>query len=455
MRKFIEYQIDNIEEFKIKLTQFADKFNFSCILNSNSFEHNIEFVAAIGIYDELKFKKKQCPFNELYEFYKNEPDWIFGHFNYDIKNILFNDIGLKSNNPDFIGFDDMCFVKPKFVILVNDYKVKIFFTKNDNSASVNVLYYNIINTKIKSQKLPLVEVKNRITKKNYLNIVNKIKRHIQNGDIYEMNFCQEFYSENVNVNPVTLYNKLCEISPAPFSCFYKNNKKYLCCASPERFISKTGNKIISQPIKGTSKKSNNKLQNIKLIKNLQSDAKERAENIMIVDLVRNDLSVTAEKQSVKVDELCGIYEFPQVYQMISTISSQLSDKYNFTDAIKYAFPMGSMTGAPKIKAMELIEKYETTKRGLFSGTVGYITPEADFDFNVIIRSFQYNKKSQYLNFITGGAITINSIDEKEYEECLIKAKGLYKTLSKIKYNKGKSKNTEIVMLNSFQHLITT
>jgi len=244
-----------------------------------------------------------------------------------------------------------------------------------------------------------------------------------------MNFCQEFFNENVKVNPATLYIKLCEISPVPFSCFYKVGNKFLCGASPERFLKKVGSKIISQPIQGTSKKGRSKIENSVIAKELFSNEKERSENIMIVDLVRNDLSRTAKKQSVKVEELCGIYEFPQVFQMVSTVTSELSDNHNFTDVIKNAFPMGSMTGAPKIRAMELIEKYEKTKRGLYSGSVGYVTPSQDFDFNVVIRSFQYNAETKYLSFITGGAITIKSYPEKEYEECLIKAKGLLEVLN--------------------------
>ena len=214
----------------------------------------------------------------------------------------------------------------------------------------------------------------------------------------------------------------------PFSALYRINEKFLLSASPERYLKKVKNKVISQPIKGTIKRTSNEKENRKLKQQLQQNNKDRAENIMIVDLVRNDLSQTAIKNSVKVKELCKIYEFPTVFQMISTIESTVDTETPFTDIIKTTFPMGSMTGAPKIKAMEIIEKYESVKRGLYSGSVGYISPKGDFDFNVVIRSLQINYKNNYASFITGGAITILSNAEDEYEECFVKAQALLNAL---------------------------
>ena len=149
---------------------------------------------------------------------------------------------------------------------------------------------------------------------------------------------------------------------------------------------------------------------------------------MIVDLVRNDLSKTAKQASVKVEELCGIYSFKQVHQMISTISSEIDQETHFVDVIKSMFPMGSMTGAPKIEAMKLIEKFEKTKRGLYSGAVGYINPQGDFDFNVVIRSILYNFDKKYLSFSVGSAITAKSIAESEYDECLLKTEAIKKAI---------------------------
>ena len=209
----------------------------------------------------------------------------------------------------------------------------------------------------------------------------------------------------------------------------KLEKQYVLSASPERFIKKSGEKIISQPIKGTRRRGGSKAKDSMLIKELRISQKDISENIMIIDLVRNDLSITASKASVKVDEICEIYTFEKVHQMISTISSKISDDIHFVDVLATTFPMGSMTGAPKLKSMELIEKFENFKRGIFSGAVGYITPEGDFDFSVVIRTILYNLDSQYLSIGVGGAITIKSDSLEEYEECLIKAKPLFDALN--------------------------
>ena len=219
------------------------------------------------------------------------------------------------------------------------------------------------------------------------------------------------------------------VSPNPFSAFYKVAHNYLLCASPERYLKKVEDKIYSQPIKGTSKRELNNLiedENNKM--NLLNSEKERAENVMIVDLVRNDLSKICMEGSVKVEELFGIYSFPQVHQMISTISGDLKNDRDLADIFRATFPMGSMTGAPKKKVMELIELYEKTKRGIFSGALGYITPEGDFDFNVVIRSILYNSSDKYLSIQAGSAITFNSNAEKEYEECLLKIEAMKKAL---------------------------
>jgi para-aminobenzoate synthetase component 1 len=159
------------------------------------------------------------------------------------------------------------------------------------------------------------------------------------------------------------------------------------------------------------------------------DEKERSENIMIVDLVRNDLSKTAIKGSVKVEKLCKVYSFEQVHQLISTVTSLIDKDIDSVDVIKSLFPMGSMTGAPKLSAMKIIEAQETTKRGLYSGAMGYFTPEDDFDFNVVIRSILYNQTNQYLSYTVGGAITAKSDPEKEYQECLLKAIAMKKARS--------------------------
>jgi para-aminobenzoate synthetase component 1 len=265
---------------------------------------------------------------------------------------------------------------------------------------------------------------------DYLATVHQLKKHIQLGDCYEINFCQEFYAENTNCDPVEIFKNLSRISSNPFSCLYHVNHSWLVCASPERYLKKTGSRIISQPIKGTAFRRQDESQADDLLKEkLKASKKDMAENVMIVDLVRNDLSKVCAEGSVHVEELFGLYSFPQVHQMISTVAGTLKSPEDYENIFKATFPMGSMTGAPKKRVMQLIEQYERSRRGIFSGAVGYFTPEGNFDFNVVIRSIMYNSASKYFSVLAGSAITSKSIAEEEYEECLVKIEGLFKALN--------------------------
>lgn len=356
-------------------------------------------------------------------------DYIFGFLSYDLKNRI--EPQLSSGNFDGLNFSDSYFFQPRYIIKIKNDVLEIgYLTEYDNEESVSKFYNEIVNFKEGERKVEdqKIKIEARVSKENYLENVKKIKVHIQRGDIYEMNYCIEFYAENIRIDPARVFLKLNKISEAPFSAFCKFEDKYLMCASPERFLKKEGGRIFSQPIKGTIKRGKNTREDEALKEQLRLSKKEQSENVMIVDLVRNDLSRIAKKGSIKVDELFGIYSFKQVHQMISTVSAEIRDGLNFEDIIKAAFPPGSMTGAPKIKAMELIEKYEATKRGLYSGSVGYITPEGDFDFNVVIRSILYNSTAKYLSFMVGSAITAGSDPEYEYEECLLKAKAMFEVL---------------------------
>ncbi|HLF46201.1 MAG TPA: anthranilate synthase component I family protein, partial [Chitinophagaceae bacterium] len=276
------------------------------------------------------------------------------------------------------------------------------------------------------------ELKQRFSKAEYQNTVIDLKWHILRGDCYEINFCNEFFAENVTIDPLLVYNKLSSFSPNPFSALYKTEDKFLICASPERFLKKEAGRILSQPIKGTSSRFlPDEDKDFLSKKNLSESRKDRSENVMVVDLVRNDLSQVCVQGTVTVDELFGIYSFPQVHQMISTVSGKLKENISFGEIINATFPMGSMTGAPKKRVMELIEKYEKSERGIFSGALGYITPDGDFDFNVVIRSIMYNDTEKYVSFMAGAGITFYSDPEQEYEECLLKAEAMKRSLSSI------------------------
>lgn len=269
--------------------------------------------------------------------------------------------------------------------------------------------------------LPSIRWTAKIDKASYLERVNKIKEHIQQGDVYELNFCQSIESQTLELSSIQpFFERMWENNPTPFAGLVETENWMLASASPERFIRKKGSKLISQPIKGTAPRGKTDIEDLENRNNLQSSPKERAENVMIVDLVRNDLSQLATKGSVHVDELCEIYSFPTVHQMISTISCELKENTSFSEILKATFPMGSMTGAPKKAAVELAERYEGFPREFYSGSFGVIYPNGDFDLNVLIRTLFYNSASQKLSCGVGGAITILSDAEAEYEECKVK-----------------------------------
>lgn len=411
----------NSAVFKQKALHFANQFDVCCFLDSNEYRNEYsayDFILAFGQKAELKPTTGHA-FELLKNFYEHHKEWMFGLLSYDLKNELED---LKSDNEDRLGFPDLYFFIPEYLIA----------SKNDELTVIigeDFILQQIEDFAVSEQKnTNHLTVSNRISKEEYIKNVAVLKSHIARGDIYEINFCQEFFAEHAAINPIQTFELLNQVSPTPFAGFFKIYNHFILSATPERFLCKRGSKLISQPIKGTARRSVIAKEDEQIKSMLKNNAKEQAENVMIVDLVRHDLTKSAVKGSVKVEELFGIYSFPQVHQMISTVSCELDPNVHFIDAISNAFPMGSMTGAPKLKAMELIEKYERTKRGIYSGSFGCINPDGDFDFNVVIRSILYNATNEYLSFQVGGAITFESIAESEYEECLLKASAILKVL---------------------------
>ena len=406
------------------MLNWANRFNICCFLDNHQYASPFQSVEClVGVGAVSIFTAGDDILNRLHDFCEQDKDWLFGHLNYDLKNTI---EPLQSNHPDSIGFPVAFFFQPEIVLQLKDDTCSISSLTKDPKS----ILAEIQNSSWTMDHGPwTITVQPRITQQEYTAIIQQLLHHIHRGDCYEINFCQEFYAKNVEADPLGLYSRLTSISPNPFSSFYKLDDKYLLCASPERYIQRKGNRIISQPIKGTFKRDlTNPEADHTLKTQLQQSEKDRTENVMIVDLVRNDLSRICKEGSVKVDELFGVYTFPQVHQMISTISGELNEEVDFTDMIKATFPMGSMTGAPKRRVMELIEQYEKTKRGIYSGAVGYISPERDLDFNVVIRSILYNVSNKYLSYLVGGGITSQSDPEKEYEECLLKAEAMQQVL---------------------------
>ena len=423
--------VRNSSAFKHKALQWAQQFNEVVFLESNSASQeskqpyaNYDAILAIGAHNSISTGYKNA-FKKLKIFQNDHKDFLFGHLNYDLKNDIED---LSSSHEDHIGFPDLYFFQPKKLFLWKNNQVEMLYL-SDFKAEIELDLQAIKDFSLPklSGSSPL-EIVSKISKESYFNKVDNILEHIHRGDIYEVNFCQEFYAKKALIDPIAVYHKLNEISQAPFASFMKLKDKFLLCSSPERFARKEADKIVVQPIKGTARRIDDLQDDQLLAQNLSNDPKERAENIMIVDLIRNDLSKCAKKGSVKVEELCQVYSFKQVHQLISTVSCEVKKKTHVVDIIKDLFPMGSMTGAPKISAMKIIEEEEETKRGLYSGAVGYFTPEGDFDFNVVIRSILYNASSEYASFSVGSAITSLSEIEKEYEECLLKAKALRQAL---------------------------
>jgi para-aminobenzoate synthetase component 1 len=384
----------------------------------------VECLLAVGAAHNLECNAGRA-FQALREFSSMHNDWMFGHFSYDLKNELED---LSSHNFDGVVFPDLHFFVPEIILRIELDRVSIGSLTNDAVSIFNEIQnYSSL---AEERYLENIHIKQRISKSDYLDIIHSLKNHIQRGDCYEINFCQEFFAEGINLNPLVVYNNLVQISPNPFSGYYRLNKRHLMCASPERYLKKDGNRVLSQPMKGTVERRKYDWADEMRKKDLLNSLKERTENVMIVDLVRNDLSRVCIEGSVNVQELFGVYAFPQVYQMISTVVGKLRSDCDWIDAIRSTFPMGSMTGAPKKRVMELIEQYEQSRRGIFSGAIGYVTPEADFDFNVVIRSIMFNQDTNYLSYQAGSAITIQSTAEKEYEECLLKVEAIKKVLTR-------------------------
>jgi para-aminobenzoate synthetase component I len=418
--------ITDLQTFKKKALQWASSFNVFCYLDSNNFTDTYSkfdvLIAVDAINEVISFAG--TAFDELETFRSNNAQWITGFLGYDLKNETEN---LISQNIDHLKFPDLYFFAPKYFILIKGNEAEILAA---NPADVLAgIEEQTIDT---VTEVTAVNIYQRFSKAEYITTIEEVKEHINRGDIYVTNFCQEFFAENATIDPLSVFLKLNEISPNPFGSFFKWNHNYILCATPERFLAKRGKKLISQPIKGTAKRGINDTED-KLIKSkLSSTVKELQENVMVVDLVRNDLTKSAKQGTVQTEELFGIYSFKHVHQMISTVVCEIDENISPIQAIKNSFPMGSMTGAPKISAMQLMEQYERSRRGVYSGAIGYFSPDDDFDFNVVIRSLLYNQENKYLSFHAGSAITYHADAESEHEECVLKVQGIMEALNQLK-----------------------
>ena len=454
------------------MLNWASPFNICCFLDNHEYglpAHSIECILAAGAIDSLRAPAGDA-IQQLRDFAAKKKDWLFGHFGYGLAKETEpgpshptphppredRSAGEGSFRPDPIGFPDLFFFVPEILIELSAGSIRIGSFGTDHAAILAQIeqtapdirtvpggagiatsdpQITATSPKIATADpqtpapLPAPALQPRFSREEYLSTVRRLQEHILRGDCYEINFCQEFYAQGARIDPLQTWHSLSRISPNPFAAYYRVGDSYLLCSSPERYLKRTGNTLLSQPIKGTWPRSaTGRGEDEKGREALLHSVKDRSENVMVVDLVRNDLSRICLEGSVRVKELYGIYTFPQVHQMISSVEGELGPDKDLADCIRATFPMGSMTGAPKNRVVQLIGQYERSPRGLFSGAVGYVRPGGDFDLNVVIRSILYNQATGYLSCQVGSAITFYSDPAGEYEECLLKAEGMKKAL---------------------------
>ncbi len=428
--KSFNHTVSDLGGFRSRLIQYCRRFDDSIILDSiydrcvpTGKERNFKLMAGFGSMkcfsvDSVSWKDLDAFLND----HLTAGRHVLGYLTYDVKNRIEN---LTSENPDRIGFPEMFFMVPEVLITIADGALVVRSASSDPEKIFNEIQEESTGSETTGNRL---ELKPTISRQRYLERIKVLQEHIQRGDIYEVNFCHEFYNDHAHINAYDTYSRLGNSSPNPFGCFVKHQGRFLLCASPERFLKKSSGVLTSQPMKGTMPRHEDPALDERSRSALESSEKDRAENVMIVDLTRNDLSRIAKPASVKVPELFKVHSFPHVHQMISTVQCDVRDGATISDILRSTFPMGSMTGAPKVRAMQLIDEHEPMKRGIFSGTVGYFSPDGDFDLNVVIRSIMYAEDTHALSVMAGGAITSMSDPEQEYHESILKMKPLFAAL---------------------------
>ena len=399
---------DNFQVLKQQIYAFSERFETACICDSNgmaaaSNENKFELIAGFGCIKNLPKNKSL-----FFDFLKNNKQWVFGNIEYQnpneaIKNGLFVPeivFEIKTNTQ-------------QLTIINNGISEKLFAEK--------IALFNALKTKTEAFYPQKIRFKAATNKAEYIDNVNAIKQKIKDGVFYEINYCMGFDAPFETTEILNYYLKLIKNSPAPFAAFYKNKAQFLLCNSPERFLKKEDKRLVSQPIKGTNKVAKDNVAQMEALKN---SPKEQAENVMIVDLVRNDLARVCKTGSIAVTELFGVYAFKSLNHLISTIVGELKNETTTPEIFSALFPMGSMTGAPKVEVMKNIQMLENISRTFYSGCIGYFCPQGNFDFNVVIRTLEYNHQQKTISYKVGSAITFDSDAEQEYDECLLKAKNV-------------------------------
>lgn len=420
-----EYDLLQLPAGRTQLLQWAAEQTVFCWLEgSSTSDESYSFPRLLAVGVQRSFELGPLvQLNELDDFLTPTEIGYVVQVGYGLKDRLER---LSARHTDPIGFPALCIFEPAVLIrIVEDHRIRI------QAVDPEAIWRSIqeVVPQIGPTVIPKIEFRARLDRNEYIQQVQAIQQHILRGDCYELNYCQEFFATPASIDPVQVYLQLASVAQAPFSCLYRNGHRWLIGASPERFLLRTGNRIESVPMKGTAPRDSDPAADQANALALRQSEKDRSENIMVVDLVRNDLSRIAEPGSVHVESLCALRSFPQVHQLVSTVSCRVKPSIRFREILAACFPMGSMTGAPKIRVMELTDCYEASARGLYSGSIGFLEANGDFDLNVVIRSLQYQAAQGYLSYHVGSGITACSNAEKEWEECLWKARGIRRVFS--------------------------
>jgi len=425
MNRIPKTYIDNTvttDSIKALAADYDDVFVLdSCSVSDSRGIGRYQILIGLGEIAKLEFAVSEVIDWERVDQFIIENPWVFFVVSYDCKNQIH---GLSSNNRDFMQWPLLTLVAAQTVVGLNTQNELMIWA--DNADEIRSQLLNV-GDKPQVDNSSVDGMSSSMDKGEYLEKVRAIKHEIELGNVYEMNLCVEYTLGNFKLgSSLSMFNSLTQYSPVPFAAFVKTKNRHIMCASPERFLAKRDDNLYSQPIKGTSSRFDDDESDKRSRDVLMTSEKERAEHIMIVDLVRNDLAKNSVAGTTEVEELFGIYSFAQVHQMISTVKSRLKSGMNWSKIIRNTFPMGSMTGAPKHIAMEFIDAMENASRGWYSGSVGYIDPDGDFDCNVVIRSILYDSRRSKGSFSVGGAITYDSDPDAEFEECQLKASAIRK-----------------------------
>lgn len=378
---------------------------------------------AVGLEELLRYKP-----NTFFETLEAKcGKWWLGFIGYGLRTQVEQ---VPITNPSPVDFPESYLFSPKLLLRLLDHET---IEATGPWAEYWLAHRNLpksLSLQVSGEPMRFGEPMAWVKEEAYQQGFDKIKHHIAEGDVYELNYCVPFTAVTHGSDPSDMALAMLKEQDAPFGAVLKMDQRFIISLSPERYLKKQGKELVCQPMKGTAPRAADPEVDHANAQKLRESEKERAENMMIVDLVRNDMARASIPGTVAVTEMFGVYPFARVHQMISTITGYLTEGNSGLKALKYAFPMGSMTGAPKVRAMQIIDEVEAFERGPYSGALGYITPSGDYDFNVLIRSLFIDTPRRMAFFAAGGAITWDATAHDEWAEIQLKASHILATLAR-------------------------